>query len=74
MKSIRLLSITLLIIFGVLANGVYAADSITKDTGVVGEHWMVQHRQSILNIANRFSTISLVIEPHEPESTLLQEI
>jgi hypothetical protein len=48
--------------------------ALTKDTRVVGQHRMAQHRKSILNVANRFAAISLVIEPHESESRLIQEI
>jgi hypothetical protein len=50
------------------------SSALIKDTRIVWEHRMAQHRQSILNVANRFAAISLVIEPHKPESRLIQEI
>jgi hypothetical protein len=42
---------------------------LTEDTRLVREHRVVKRRESILHIAYRFASISLVIEPHEPGSS-----
>jgi hypothetical protein len=43
--------------------------SLTEDTRLVGEYRVVERSESILHIANRFASISLMIEPHEPGSS-----
>jgi hypothetical protein len=35
---------------------------------------MIESRQPILHIANRFTAIALVIEPHEPEEGLGEKV